>query len=158
LPKAAIGRRPMNLLMATGLPALSSMKSSSGCRTMAGLSPRASYFVTTLLPTTRCGGIPTLRALAPGLPADWQAALTLNDANALTGLMLDSNVIGGSAAYAHAGALRRGELRALPLERPVYHGRVGPVRLRGRNLSAPAERLPKILVEALRRDLAPASI
>jgi DNA-binding transcriptional LysR family regulator len=95
----------------------------------------------------------TLRELDPRLPPGWEPGLVLDDANALTALMLGSDVVGGTAAYAHADALRSGRLRALPLARPVYRGRVGPVRLRERSLSAPAELLWKALTAALRRDL-----
>jgi DNA-binding transcriptional LysR family regulator len=94
-----------------------------------------------------------LRELDPRIPAAWEPALVLDDANALTALMLGSDVVGGSAGYAHAEVLRSGRLCALPLARPVYRGRVGPVRLRERSLSAPAELLWKALAAALRRDL-----
>ena len=94
-----------------------------------------------------------LREANPTLPADWEPALVLDDARALTSLMLESDVIGGSAAYAHADSLRSGVLRTVPVPRPVYHGRVGPVRLHERTLSPPAELLWKAITSALRRDL-----
>jgi LysR family pca operon transcriptional activator len=94
-----------------------------------------------------------LREADPALPAEWEPALVLDDARALTALMLETDLVGGSTAYAHAGALRDGKLVSLPLSRPVYLGRVGPVRLRGRSLSPPAELLWKGISAALRRDL-----
>jgi DNA-binding transcriptional LysR family regulator len=98
-----------------------------------------------------------LREADPELPADWEPALVLDDARALTALMLESDLVGGSTAYAHAGALRSGRLVPLPLPRPVYLGRVGPVRLKNRSLSPPAELLWKWISEALRKDLGRAS-
>ena len=53
-----MGRRPMNFWMPTGLPPLSSMKSSSGRRTITGPSSRISNTVRMLLPTTCSGGMP----------------------------------------------------------------------------------------------------
>ena len=44
--------------MATGLPALSSLKFSSGSRTSTGLPSRSSNFVLMLLPITCSGGMP----------------------------------------------------------------------------------------------------
>jgi hypothetical protein len=46
----------MNMLMPTGLPALSSMKSASGRRISTGLPSRISNFVLIMLPTTCLGG------------------------------------------------------------------------------------------------------
>ncbi len=48
----------MNLLMPTGLPVLSSMKSISGRRISTGLPSLTSYFVLMVEPTTCSGGIP----------------------------------------------------------------------------------------------------
>jgi DNA-binding transcriptional LysR family regulator len=94
-----------------------------------------------------------LREAEPALPTDWEPALVLDDARALTSLLLESDMIGGSVAYAHAASLASGVLRPVPVPRPVYRGRVGPVRLRERTLSAPAELLWKAIAAALSRDL-----
>lgn len=94
-----------------------------------------------------------LREIDPALPADWEPALVLDDARILSALMLETDLVGGSTGYAHAALLRSGELVSLPLPQPVYLGRVGPVRLRGRSLSPPAELLWKAIGQALRRDL-----
>lgn len=81
-------------------------------------------------------------------------ALVLDQASALSGLLLESDAIGGSTAYAHADALRSGALRVVALPRSVYRGRVGPVRLRDRTLSPAGEALSTATTDALRRDLA----
>lgn len=94
-----------------------------------------------------------LREADPTVPADWEPALVLSDARALTSLLLESDMIGGSVAYAHAASLRSGALRCVPVPRPLYRGRVGPVRLRARTQSGPAELLWKAIAAALRRDL-----
>ena len=52
---AAMGLLPMCKWMPTGLPALSSKKSTSGSLTSTGFPRRISYFVFMLLPTT-CSG------------------------------------------------------------------------------------------------------
>jgi DNA-binding transcriptional LysR family regulator len=95
-----------------------------------------------------------LREADPGLPADWMPTLVLDQAAALPPLLLDGDAIGGSAAYAHAAELRAGTLRTIPLPRPAYCGRVGPVRLQNRTLSPAGEALWKAIADALRRDLA----
>jgi len=58
LPNAAMGLRPMCMLIATGLPTLSSMKFNSGSRVSTGPPGSISNLVTILLPTTCSGGIP----------------------------------------------------------------------------------------------------
>ena len=53
-----MGRRPMNLAIPTGLPALSSIMSNAGSITTADLSSLTTYFVLNVVPTTCSGGTP----------------------------------------------------------------------------------------------------
>ena len=94
-----------------------------------------------------------LRRHTPELPASWMPALALDKASALRQLLLASDFVGASAAYAHAPELRAGTLQVIPVRDSVYRGRVGPVRLRDRVLSPAAEALWKLLLETLREDL-----
>lgn len=94
-----------------------------------------------------------LREGDPALRPGWMPALDFGAAPALEALLLDSDFVGGSVPHAHAAALRSGALRLLPDSRPVYEGRVGPVRLRDRTLSPAAEALWKAIGEALRIEI-----
>jgi DNA-binding transcriptional LysR family regulator len=95
-----------------------------------------------------------LQAEDPAVGADWMPALALDQAHALRQILLDGDFVGASAAHAHAEDLRTGTLRAVPLPRAPYQGRVGPVRLRDRTLSPAAEALWKLVADALRADVA----
>jgi DNA-binding transcriptional LysR family regulator len=107
------------------------------------------------------GGIESIRALLaeanPGLAADWEPVLRVGNVAALETLLLGSDFVGASTPHAHLRAIRDGSLRILPTPRPVYAGRVGPVRLRDRTLSPAAESLWKSIAESLRVDVAAAS-
>jgi hypothetical protein len=57
LPNANTGRRPMNWLMPTGLPASSSTSATLASLTSTGVPSRNSNLVTPVLPTTCSGGM-----------------------------------------------------------------------------------------------------
>jgi DNA-binding transcriptional LysR family regulator len=114
-----------------------------------------SFLVAALGPTP--AGLDEFRALLreAGAPinADWEPALWLSHSSPLGALLLASDTIGATVPYPHLREIRGGVLRSIPAPRPVYRGRVGPVRLRTRTLSPAAEALWAAIVEALRRDL-----
>jgi LysR family pca operon transcriptional activator len=94
-----------------------------------------------------------LREGDPKLRPSWKPALEVSTASVLEALLLESDFLGGSAAHAHAAALRNGALRIVPLPHPLYAGPVGPVRLRDRTLPPAGEALWKAIVEAIRIDV-----
>ena len=59
-----------------------------------------------------------LREGDPNVRPGWKPSLEVSTASVLEALLLESDFIGGSAAHAHAGALRSGALRIVPLPRP----------------------------------------
>lgn len=94
-----------------------------------------------------------LREGQPSLRPSWKPSLEVSSASVLEAVLLESDFLGGSASHAHAGALRSGALRIVPLPRPLYTGLVGPVRLRDRTLSPAGEALWKAIAEAIRLDV-----